>query len=138
MTENRSQVIRRQFDALNRRDMEDAVEPFHAEIEWHPAREDPDARTHYGPAGLTRFWNQWIDSFDDIAVEAEEIVEEGDAVLVCNHYTGHGTASGALVDDRVYQVYRFLAGKILRVDEFYDREEALATLRASNPAAGPG
>jgi ketosteroid isomerase-like protein len=44
---------------------------------------------------------------------------------VVAHHHGRGRASGVEVDTRFYEVYALREGKVLRVDEYTDRAEAL-------------
>ena len=49
----------------------------------------------------------------------------GDHVLVIACFRGRGRSSGVRVAERLYEVYTLRNGRIVRVDEFSDRAEAL-------------
>ena len=68
---------------------------------------------------MRKFWVQWGDLFDDVRIEAEELIEAGDRIVSRLHVTGSGKGSGIEVDQRVYQVVAFRSGLDLAVDEFY-------------------
>jgi hypothetical protein len=53
-------------------------------------------------------------------------------VLVTVHFSGRGRETGIEVDARLYEVYTLDRGKVVRMDEFTERSEALraAGLRA--------
>jgi ketosteroid isomerase-like protein len=75
--------------------------------------------------GVRRFWEQWEELFDDIRIEPEELIDATDRIVSRLHIIGSGKGSGVDVDQRVYQVVELRDGSIVRVDEFYDRAEAL-------------
>jgi ketosteroid isomerase-like protein len=125
MSQENVEIARRVYAAWNSDDWEPALAFFAEDVVWTPAREDPDPEPHRGRAGVRRFWAQWEELFDNINIEAEELIELGDRVVSRLHVTGTGKGSGISVDQRVYQVVEFRSGSIVRVDEFYDRPKAL-------------
>ena len=125
MSQENVEIVRHAYAAWTRNDREPALAFFAEDIVWTPAREDPDPRPHRGRQGVRRFWAQWEELFDDIRVEPEELTEVGDRVLSRLHVTGSGKGSGIDIDQRVYQVVELRDGAIVRVDEFYDRADAL-------------
>jgi ketosteroid isomerase-like protein len=124
-------LIRLLFAVFNERDWDRIPDVFDPEVEWHPAAEDPDPNPRFGHAGVRRFGEMWLEVLPDIRLEPEEVREAGDKLLVLNHYRAHGAGSGAEVEDRVFQVLTLRAGRILRVDEFYEREDAERCLEAA-------
>jgi ketosteroid isomerase-like protein len=58
-------------------------------------------------------------------VTVEETIDAGDRVVLSAHHRGRGRGSGIKVDARFYEVYTLREGKIVRVDEFTERAEAL-------------
>ena len=55
----------------------------------------------------------------------EEVIGNGDHVLVIACFRARGRSSGVRVAERLYEVYTLRNGSILRVDEFSDRAAAL-------------
>ena len=51
--------------------------------------------------------------------------DAGDRVVVTARHRGRGRESGVSVDARFYEIYSLRDGKIVRVDEFAERIEAL-------------
>jgi ketosteroid isomerase-like protein len=68
---------------------------------------------------------RWASAFEELTVTFEEIIDAGDQVLVVAHHQGRGRKSGVTVDTRFYEVYTLREGKVSRVDEYTEREEAL-------------
>ena len=51
-------------------------------------------------------------------------------MLVAAVEHGRGSASSAEVSSHIYAIYTFRDGKVLRYQEFYDEQDALAALDA--------
>jgi ketosteroid isomerase-like protein len=98
------------------------------EVVWVEDPTRADSRTYRGHEGVRASWERWLENFDEYGVEVESMSDHGDRVLVTGVEHGRGRASGAEVSARVYVLCTFRAGKILRYQEFYDEQDALAAL----------
>ena len=56
---------------------------------------------------------------------AEEFLDAGDRVLVTAYFRGRGRGSGIDIDTCFYEVYTLRDGRVVRVDEFTKRADAL-------------
>ena len=100
---------------------------------WHPdgefvnAREDPDHATYRGIDAIRKQHQGWFDSYPDLRVEPLEVRQNGDRVFVWVHFSGHGADSGAAMDMELAHVLTIDGeGRTRRLEEFFDRGEALA------------
>jgi ketosteroid isomerase-like protein len=100
-------------------------EYYHADAEYHVAREDPDSAVHCGVAAITKHVERWIEAYPDLKLERSDGKAVGDQVFVWVRLVGHGAGSGALVEMEMAHVITLRDGKFARVDEYYDRAEAL-------------
>jgi ketosteroid isomerase-like protein len=100
-------------------------EYYHADAEWHVAREDPDSAVHRGVAAITKHHERWIESYPDLRLERLEAKANGDQVFAWVRVVGHGAGSGLAVDMDLAHVVTFRDGKIACVGVYYDRSEAL-------------
>jgi ketosteroid isomerase-like protein len=98
------------------------------EVVWVEDPTRADSRTYRGHDGVRASWERWLENFDEYGVEVESMSDHGDRVLVTGVEHGRGRASGAEVSARVYVLCTFRSGKILRYQEFYDEQDALAAL----------
>jgi ketosteroid isomerase-like protein len=132
MSQENIEILRRGFEALNARDFDRYyIEFFDPEVEWQSSAEDPDAATHRGLQAYKRYLEQWLESFDGLRADVEELIDVGDdRVLTWNRWTGRGRASGAPADWYLAIIFTMRDGKIVRGEEYFDRDEALE-------AAGP-
>lgn len=98
------------------------------EIEWIEDPTRADGRTYRGHDGVRESWERWLEDFDAYEIEVESITDHGDRTAVTAVEHGRGSASGAEVSSRVHTIVTFRDGKILRYEEFYDEQDALAAL----------
>jgi hypothetical protein len=125
----------RAYAAANRRDFEliltaTADEPY----EYRPSRDllPPDMETVYhGHDGYLRFWRLWLDAFQDIRWDPEEILDFGEKALVTTQQSGRGSSSGVAVSEPVFQLFTFRRGLVVRQEDFLDREQALEAVGLS-------
>jgi ketosteroid isomerase-like protein len=89
------------------------------------AREDPDAVTHRGVEAIRRYFAQWAEMFEGIDIRPEEVIDAGDKVFTGIRFSGTGVTSGASVEMELANVYTLRDGKVVRVEEYFDRREAL-------------
>jgi ketosteroid isomerase-like protein len=84
-----------------------------------------DEGPSYGPDEMRYDWERWASAFDGLRVTVEEIIDAGNRVVLVAHHQGRGRGSGIEVDACFYEVYTLRKGKVLRVDEYTEREQAL-------------
>jgi ketosteroid isomerase-like protein len=90
---------------------------------WFPF-EDNHSPT-YGIEGAMRVRTQWLDAWDEVRSEIEEVVAEHDNVVASVHIVGRGKASGAEVDVRIHFHFKVRDGKVVYTFEYLDKSEAL-------------
>ncbi len=98
------------------------------EIEWIEDPKRADGRTYRGHDGVRESWARWVEDFETYEFKTESITDHGDRAAVTGVEHGRGKVSGAEVSSRLYMVVTFRDGKILRYEEFYDEQDALAAL----------
>ena len=98
-----------------------------ADINWRAIEGAPDdVGEMQGPEALRRYFQDWIDTFDDVSNVLEELVDVGDdRVVAVQRVTGRAKASGVRTELRYAVVYTVRDGKIARGREYIDRANAL-------------
>lgn len=130
--EVRNEVVRRFFLAFEN-DTKGFRDSLHPEIEWFPIDEN---RTRVsGVEDAMRNGNQWLETWDEHRFDLEEVVEEGDSVVVLVHITARGQVSGVEVDVRFYAHFQVRDGKIVYIFDHEDRAAALEAAGLSDPRA---
>ena len=90
-------------------------------ILWNPAEESAGCGHDAVRQSLARWKAEW----DDYELLPEQFESVGASVLVDVRVRGRGRGSGVEVDARFYDVYTLRDRKIVRMDQFTDRSEAL-------------
>ncbi len=132
-----ARAITRSYAAANRRDFELLLAGIDPNHEYRPSPEmmppDLGGPTH-GHDGYLRMWGYWLDAFEDIRYEPEEVLDFGDRFLVTVRQVGHGSGSGVGLTLPVFQLLTIRGGRTVLQEDFLDREEALAAAQSSSVA----
>jgi ketosteroid isomerase-like protein len=123
--EVRNEVVRRWFRAFES-DTDAFRNTLHPEIEWFPFEENRTPA--YGIEAAMRNRNHWLEIWEEHRFDLEEVVEDGDNVVVLVHIAARGRASGLRVDFRFYAHYTVRDDKVIRI---YDHEERASALEAA-------
>jgi ketosteroid isomerase-like protein len=126
MSEENVEMLRRAFEAFNRGDLDAAFVDFAPDCEYISSGAIPGASDIYrGPEGYKRFVGWLLEQFDDVRLELNEIIGEGDQVVVSFTNRGRGKHSGPEATWQVWQVWTFSNGKAVRGEGFTSRDAAL-------------
>jgi uncharacterized protein len=132
VSQQQVELIRRGYEAWNSGDREFVLEHFAPDVEWATPRDDPDPAVYRGVQGVVDYWDQWRAAVGQLSFSPSEFIDAGDAVVVVTERRGRGESSGLEVADTIYQVFHFAgSGVCTRVEEFYDRAQALAAAGAA-------
>ena len=108
-------------------DVDEALTYADPGIVWNPIEELPTQGHDAVRASLAHWKAEW----DDYKVMPEEFVDMGDRVVATVRLRGRGRGSGVEIDARFYDVYTLRDGKIVRMDQFTERSEALEAVGLS-------
>jgi len=100
------------------------------DIDWRAAEGAlDDVGEMHGPVAVRRYIQDWIDTFDDSSVVAEELRDVGDdRVLAIQRVNGRAKLSGTETELRYAVVYTVRHGKIVRGREYLSLDQALEAL----------
>ena len=121
MPQENVEVVREVWNAYSRADFDRIGEFSDPHVVMITVEDGP----LYGFAAVRENYERWKEAWEGFETTAEEVIGNGDRVFVMGRFRGRGRASGVEVESRLYEVYTMRNGKILRVDEFSDRAEAL-------------
>jgi ketosteroid isomerase-like protein len=120
--------IWRAYAAANRGDFDSVLVGWDPRSEYRPSGDlmPPDLEAvFHGHDGYLRLWRYWLDAFEDIRWDPEEVLDLGDRLLVTTQQSGHGSGSGVAVSEPVFQLFTFRRGLVARQEDFLDRSKAL-------------
>ena len=131
MSQENMDLVRSGYDRFNAGEREPPPELWHVDAEYVSDRRDPDPATYHGLAAIARVFHSWVEAYPDLRVEPLEIRESDNQVFVWARFLGHGAGSGVAIDMERAQVWTMEDAKIRRVEEHFDRAEALAAVGLS-------
>ncbi len=129
MSQENVEIVRRAFayEIYGVGDRAEAEAIFDPNVVMNPTNEGP----FHGLDAMRADFELWASAFEELEVSAEEFIDAGDRVLVTAYHRGRGRTSRVEVDGRFYEVYTLRDGKVVRVDEYVERAEALEAVGLS-------
>jgi len=131
MSEEIIEVVRRGFEAFNRRDLAAALALWSpdAELDWSRSK-GPLKGIYRGHQGLESFWNEFWSAFQTVKIEIHEPTQIDRCVVVPNtaHMRGR---DGIEVVARSTFVFTVENGLQTRVEMFQEQAEALEAVQPS-------
>jgi uncharacterized protein len=106
--------------------LDDWLNFFSQDILWEAAEDAPDAGTYRGHEGIRGYAEDWLDTVDGFRQDPRELTEVGDRVVADVRFTARikGTDNEMALD--YCQVSLIEGGKITRIKEFREHDDALA------------
>ena len=123
--------LRGSYAALNRRDIDGTVAVLAEDAKWVEHSDLPEAGSYRGRETIRSFLEHFLDSWDQFEQEIEEVQERDGCILLFIRLSARGKGSGIDVESRYAHLWLMEDGRGVRVDAYYDRESALAALRAA-------
>jgi ketosteroid isomerase-like protein len=130
-------VLRGAYAAFNRGDMDAAVEPLDAEIEWTEPAEFPGGGTYHGREAAKHYLTQSRAAWAEVSSEPERFITAGNRIVVFVHARVRAKGGNEWQDVRLADVYTFRDGKVIQMRAFADRQEALRWVGVNDPGATP-
>src|SRR4051812_43112000 len=131
MSQENVEIVRREYLAFAARDWATLGEIWHPEIEYEVQL---GVGTFHGLRQITQFFDDYSEVYADFRVEAEEIVDLGDRVLVVERHASRGLMGSGVptwFHNTFARVITFKDDKIWRSEEYPTRAEALEALGLS-------
>ena len=126
MSEETVALARRGLDVFNRRDSDAWIVICDPGVENFPPRDWPESSPLRGPEAIWDFFVASQDSWEEGSYEFREVIElSPDTVAADMHREVRGKTSGASIDWSYWVVFTFRDRRLLRMEWFSDRDEAV-------------
>ena len=125
MSRENLEAVRQALEAVQRGDLEAAAESMDASAEIHDF-DIPDGGIYHGRKGFLTWNVHWGEAWEAWRIEDLELRAMGDdRVLALFRLVARGRGSGIEIDRLDAIVYQVRDAKIVRLEYFNDREQAL-------------
>jgi ketosteroid isomerase-like protein len=132
MSQENVEILRRGLNAFNRGDKAAFLAICDPEVENVPPRDWPESEPIRGPEAIWDFYVAGTDPWEDSPFEYVELIDAGDDKIAAEMRRDvRGRASGARALWHFWQVAMFRHGRVLRLQWFTDRAEALEAVGLS-------
>jgi ketosteroid isomerase-like protein len=130
MSPENVEVVKRVYEAFNRRDWDALFSETHPDFQITTKR-GPNAGTQRGREGAQGFAEDYLAAFDDATAEPERFLDVGDRVLVL--VTRRSKPKGGTTEMVVHNghLWTFKGRRILSMESFPDPKEALEAVGLS-------
>jgi ketosteroid isomerase-like protein len=95
----------------------------------------PDQGEYWGHAGFRRWLEEWGAAWAKWSIEPEEFIDDGDRIVAVIRMKTEGQGSGIATERQDAMVIAIRGGKLLRVDYYNNRAQALESLGRPLPDA---
>jgi ketosteroid isomerase-like protein len=124
MSEENVEVVRRAFGEFARGNF------------WIPELFDPDVRISWldavgtesetvGHQAMSSFVLNFLESWDELTLAAERIIDAGDQVVVFAAWRGRGKASGVTTEWHFGAIWTLREGRVINIESYSEPTEAL-------------
>ena len=131
MSQENVELVRRVCDAFNRRDIAAFLELLDPDVEWVPILAVLEGRVYRGHEEIRGWIKDLATDWEFFEVSYEEMRDLGDRVLVFGHWRARGRTSGGQSEQPGTWLYEMKKGKVVRLQTFTNRDEALEAVGLS-------
>jgi len=127
MSEENVEVVRRFYDAVNRRDLP-VLDGLLAseESEFGSVFAASEGRVYRGRQGIRDCFAAIDEAFINFRTEVKALIDAGqDRVVALTRVTARGKGSGVTLDQRIGQVWTLRGEAVVRIDSYLNPPEAL-------------
>jgi ketosteroid isomerase-like protein len=130
MSEENIDILRRWFEATNRRDFAAVLDAYAEDVVLVVDESvlPTNGGTFCGREDVGDWFADWFRSFAEYQFDIEEALSVDERVFMVVHHHGRGRASGVALDWSLAYAFTIRGGKIARMELYPSRAEALAAV----------
>jgi ketosteroid isomerase-like protein len=126
MSQENVEVVRACFEAWERGGVDAVAQFWDPQIDWRSAEGAlDDVGVIRGVEAMRAYAQDWLDEFEDVHFELEEVIDAGEQVVSVQRITGRAKASGVATELRYAVLNTIRNGKVVRGREYWTRAEAV-------------
>jgi ketosteroid isomerase-like protein len=125
MSQENVEAVRRVYEGWGQGNFRAGIDVLDPMVLFVVRPEFPDAGTYLGVDRLRDYTRGFLEPWTRLTIEAEQITDTGDSVVAAVRQSGAGGESGAVTELRYFHVWSFRGGKVIRLELFRERAEAL-------------
>jgi ketosteroid isomerase-like protein len=120
------EIVRRMCDAYISGDVARALNSLDRKVEWRGTIGGlEEGRVAYGHTQVMEGFAESAQAWESQSLETQRFIDAGERVVVFWHEVGRGRSSAAEVSTDTAVVYTLRGGKVVGVQGYMDRAEAL-------------
>jgi ketosteroid isomerase-like protein len=123
MSQENVEVVKAAYEAWNAGDNHALRELCDPDIIWRPPDGWPEPGPFVGREAVMRWFDQLREAFDAYVTELSDIIDAEDRVVVRQIW--HGAGHGPEANVEATSVLTVRKGKVIGVEQFWERAEAL-------------
>ena len=125
-----SDTIKSAFEAFGRGDIDGVSAAWADDVRWEGVNDDrlPGGGTHEGKQAIAQALGAIAESWDGASAVPDELIEDGDTLIVLGHIEGTAKATGTHTKFPFVHVYRMQGGKASKVMTLSDSLEVAKAL----------
>jgi ketosteroid isomerase-like protein len=126
MSEENVETIRTVYERFSEGDLSASVDLFARHVVFLALPDAPEAEPLLGAEAVAAWTRSTLlDTWADLAMDAEELIAAGDSVLVRVRQRGIARTSGVPTEAHHFTLWSFRGPKVIRVENFQERAKAL-------------
>ena len=133
MSQENVEVVRSMYRSFNTLAAGGDIEAYVREMwdpdcEYQPVEEQEPIRGH---EALVRWHERWFEAWSEFHADVDELIPREQVVMAAINVRGVGAESSTEVSQRMFNVCECRNGKILRMQEYLERDDALEAVGLS-------
>jgi ketosteroid isomerase-like protein len=138
MSKENVEIVRRAYEAWNRRDFDAAAELLSPDIEWQMPSSFPEPDTWRSSEDVRRGLARFHESWGEFRAEVQEYIDAGDRVVALVRFHGRAAITGVAVEGTSVDatVWTLRDGQAIKVQMYIGTSEALETVAPRGPPPG--
>ena len=125
MSEARIEAVREIYEEWRKGDFRGGVDLYDPLALLVQGAGFPEAGAYLGLERIGEYMQTFLEAWERVTIEAEDLVSAGDSVVAAVVQRGVGRGSGAPAEFRYFQVWTFRGDKVVRLDVLRDRVAAV-------------